>query len=69
MVVNVHKVSDGVSEVELPEGCVICGGDLHVRMIGDGAMSYCPSCHHIGRARAIVKGDGLRVDFRVAGRA
>jgi hypothetical protein len=69
MVVNVTKVGEGVSEVELPSGCVICGGDLHVRMTADGAMSYCPSCHHIGRARATVKGDGLRVDFRVAGRA
>ena len=69
MVVNVTKVSDGVSEVELPAGCVICGGDLYVRMNAETAMSYCPHCHHIGRARAIVKGDGLRVDFRVAGKA
>jgi hypothetical protein len=69
MVVNVQKVSDGVSEVELPQACVVCGGNLHVRLTRDEAISYCSVCHYIGKARATVKDDGLRVDFRVSGRA
>lgn len=69
MVVNVHQVSEGVSEVQLPQACVACGGDLHVRLTREEAISYCSVCHYIGKAKATVKDDGLRVDFRVSGRA
>ena len=29
----------------IPEGCILCGGDLAVRFNGAGAVSFCPRCN------------------------
>ena len=37
------------SEVRLPGACLVCGGDLEVRLSGGRAGSYCRACHWISR--------------------
>jgi predicted RNA-binding Zn-ribbon protein involved in translation (DUF1610 family) len=36
-------------DFELPGGCILCGGDLAVRMTEGQAASYCPSCRWVSR--------------------
>ncbi|HTN52929.1 MAG TPA: hypothetical protein VML50_11040 [Anaeromyxobacter sp.] len=33
----------------LPGGCLLCGGDLDVRMTAGGAASYCKACRWMSR--------------------
>jgi hypothetical protein len=32
-------------DVAIPEGCILCGGDLAVRFNGARAVSFCPRCN------------------------
>ncbi len=34
-------------DVTIPEGCLLCGGDLVVRFTPGGTASYCRTCHWI----------------------
>jgi len=34
-----------VQDLRLPNGCILCGGDLAVRFTGATAASYCPRCN------------------------
>ncbi len=36
-------------DITIPGGCLMCGGDLAVRVDDGEAASYCPSCHWISR--------------------
>ena len=36
---------DRFAEFVLPDGCVLCGGEVTVRASQAGAHSYCPQCH------------------------
>jgi hypothetical protein len=38
-----------VRDVELPEGCILCGGALELRITTGGAGTYCRSCRWISR--------------------
>ena len=37
------------ADVEVEEGCILCGGTLSMRLVGGSAGSYCRSCHWISR--------------------
>jgi len=37
------------ADVELEEGCILCGGALSLRVVGHLATTYCRSCHWISR--------------------
>jgi len=41
--------SAATQDVSLPGGCILCGGDLEVRMTEGAAASYCKSCRWISR--------------------
>jgi len=36
-------------DVTIPEGCLLCGGELQVRFTPDGTASYCQACRWISR--------------------
>ncbi len=36
-------------DVTIPGGCILCGGDLEVRLTPGGAGSVCPRCHWLSR--------------------
>ena len=69
MQTTVTMVREGVAELTLPEACMVCGGDVQVRMNPSGAFCFCDHCHLITTARTRIGDEGLRVDFRVGGRA
>ena len=42
--------AENVRDISLPGGCILCGGDLDVRLSGTGtAASVCTVCHWISR--------------------
>lgn len=38
---------DSARDIQIPEGCILCGGDLAVRVTPEGAGSVCLSCRWI----------------------
>lgn len=40
-----------VGEMRFEGGCLVCGGDLEVRLEAGRAGSYCRTCHWISRPR------------------
>ncbi len=58
-----------MAETTLPNACVACGSDVHVRVIKGRATSYCGGCHWIGHPHVKVDHDGLKVSFQVEGQA
>ncbi|MBF5043624.1 hypothetical protein FGE12_14605 [Aggregicoccus sp. 17bor-14] len=45
----------------LPEGCVVCGADLPVRVSDAGARAACVRCGWMGRPQVEVTHRGLRI--------
>jgi hypothetical protein len=37
------------ADVEVEQGCILCGGALSLRVVGRLATTYCRSCHWISR--------------------
>jgi hypothetical protein len=55
---------DGDSaEVELPNGCTLCGGALSVRFSANGAYSVCVSCRWIARPSVAFRDGAINVVF------
>ncbi len=48
-------------DLELPEGCILCGGDLAVRLAAGSAASYCKRCRWISRPHMQREVDGVHV--------
>jgi hypothetical protein len=57
------------NEFTLPEGCVLCGSDLHVRVTESGATSVCPSCTWIAKPQVRLTHNGLKVTYLPGGTA
>jgi len=65
------KRTDPIESVEggdftLTEACVLCGGDLAVRLTAGSARTYCRSCRWISRPHVSRSEDGVHV-FHPAG--
>jgi hypothetical protein len=50
----------------LTEACLLCGGDLTVRLTAGSARTYCPACRWISRPHVQRGEDGVHV-FHPAG--
>jgi hypothetical protein len=37
-------VQSEVRDLRIPHGCVVCGGDLAIRVTPSGARAYCRQC-------------------------
>jgi hypothetical protein len=57
------------AELMLPGGCILCGGDLAVRVTPVGAASCCRPCRWISRPRVVLSREGLQVSYQPAGQA
>ncbi len=44
-----HEAHGSDRDFQLPGGCLLCGGDLHVRVGAGTARSYCPRCRWLSR--------------------
>jgi hypothetical protein len=51
------------AEFTLPEGCLLCGGEVTIRATPAGAHSYCPSCHFLSKPSMKVKGNGVELSY------
>ncbi len=58
-----------VAELELPTGCVVCGGPLAVRITPNGARGCCVRCRYLPALQIEQVGDQLRVVHGAAGTA
>jgi hypothetical protein len=57
-----------VKETTLPEACMVCGGDLALKVSpGRGASSYCKSCHWFGKPEVTATATGLKVTYKPGG--
>lgn len=54
-----------VADLTIPEGCMICGGDLEVRMSPEGARAVCVKCHWLTKPTISVTQQGLAVRYEV----
>jgi hypothetical protein len=47
---NPAEVANNSHDLSIPAGCIVCGGDLDVRISAPGvATSICTRCHWISR--------------------
>lgn len=53
-------------DFSLPGACLLCGGDLDVRLTATSARTYCPSCRWLSRPHVARGEDGVHV-FHPAG--
>jgi hypothetical protein len=54
-------VPEGMTELQIPDGCLVCGGDLVVRLGAGDAHSYCAACHWLSRPHMWREGEAVRV--------
>jgi hypothetical protein len=55
---NRGTVERDVRDVELDEGCILCGGALELRISAGGARTYCRTCRWISRPQMARDEDG-----------
>jgi hypothetical protein len=53
-----HDSADETKDVELENGCILCGGNLALRVTASGARSICRSCMWISRPQMQRHEDG-----------
>ena len=59
-----------VAETTLPGACMVCGGDLHLKVSsGRVAVSFCQSCHWLGKPEVTATFNGLKVFYKPSGAA
>lgn len=60
---------DAARDLRLPGGCLLCGGDLDVRVTGATARSVCASCRWISKPHMVREDDGIHVVHPAGGTA
>jgi hypothetical protein len=57
------------AEFTLPDGCLVCGGEVTIRATPAGAHSYCTKCHWLSKPRMKVNGNGLELSYAATANA
>jgi hypothetical protein len=60
MRVHAHHSTEG-GDFSLEGGCILCGGDLQVRVTPGGARTVCMACRWISRPHMRREEDGVHV--------
>lgn len=55
---ELHRIDEDTAEAHLADACPLCGGRLHVRLIGQHGTTFCPTCKVIGEV--VLEGDPVR---------
>jgi hypothetical protein len=58
---------ESARDIQIPEGCILCGGDLAVRLTPDGAGSVCLRCCWISRPQMSREDGAVHVIHPAAG--
>jgi hypothetical protein len=61
--------TDGGRDFSLEGGCILCGGDLEVRVTAGAARSVCRACRWISRPHMRRGDDGVHVVHPAGGMA
>ncbi len=69
MEASVTRVDDQMTELTLPGGCLVCEGEVKLRISPAGARLVCRKCAWIFQSEVHLGPEGLRIDYRVAGQA
>jgi hypothetical protein len=56
-----HHAEPETKDFSLEEGCILCGGVLHVRLTPQGARTVCKACRWISRPHMKREEDGVHV--------
>jgi hypothetical protein len=65
-----NNPGENIAEFTLPQGCMLCGGEVSIRSTpGGGSHSYCPHCHWLSRTRLRMHKDGLEIAYATQGNA
>ncbi len=64
MISQIHVMGDQVADVTLPGACMVCKGEVALRMTGMSAALVCLSCHLITHPKVEVGTDSVRLDYR-----
>jgi len=62
-------LNDAVNDFTLPEGCLLCGADLPIRVTQAGAHSVCLTCGWFARPAVRITHEGLKVTYQTVGDA
>ena len=46
---DTRDATETTRDLDLPGGCILCGGDLSIRITAGGARSVCSTCRWISR--------------------
>ncbi len=57
------------AEFTLSGGCLLCGGDLHVRVSEAGTYTCCASCRWISKPSVAFRDGALTVAYASSGQA
>jgi hypothetical protein len=69
MDVTIKKNTDESADLELPGGCLLCGGPVSVRVSPNGTYSVCVPCRWLARASVSFRPGGIDVMFATVGAA
>jgi hypothetical protein len=53
------KIDAEVKDVQLEHACILCGGDIELRITPSGACTYCRACRWVSHPH--MRRDGHRV--------
>ncbi|WP_242345027.1 hypothetical protein [Anaeromyxobacter terrae] len=53
--------TDATKDLRLPNGCLLCGGDLDVRVTDGAARSFCGHCRWISSPHMQRHEDGIHI--------
>jgi len=63
MVRAARGVDESAAEMTVTGGCLLCGGDVRLRISAAGARTVCSHCEWIGRPEVRRVKGGLHVNF------
>jgi len=58
-----ESLGERIADFTLPEGCLLCGGELAVRATPSGAHTYCGHCHWISHPHMRMSRHGLELAY------
>jgi hypothetical protein len=67
--VTTRAAVEGHGDVTLPEGCILCGGPLALRVREGTARTYCAACHWISHPHMRRAGGAIHVVHPAGGHA
>jgi hypothetical protein len=63
------KPGEQTAEFVVPQGCILCGGQISFKVTPKGAVSCCIHCRWISEPQIAVGKRGLQVEYRASARA